>query len=318
MKTFRLQKSSKRRGAVLPMVAIMMTILLGCVAFSVDIAYIQLVKLELKSSVDAAARAGGEALSRQQNLADAKVAAKNLAVLNVVAQDPLLLEDDDIIPGHSTLSTTTGKWNFTPFAGPYNSIRVIGRRTDPSPSGNVPLFFGKVFGWHDFEVQAQSTVVRIDRDILLVVDRSSSMKLAVDHPTGNMSTSDWRFPLPPEPDSRWVALEAAVHTFVNALQETPQVEWLGLVSYASNYSRFGVNNTEASIDEHLTETHSAVNSEMAAHTGTVFNGLTHISKGIDEGVQALFHSGARPFAFKTMVLMTDGIPNPANTASRAG
>ena len=54
---------------------------------------------------------------------------------------------------------------------------------------------------------------------------------------------------------------------------------------------------------------------MDDHSSTVFNGLTHISKGIDEGVEALFHDGARPFAFKTMVLMTDGIPNPATPSS---
>ena len=101
--------------------------------------------------------------------------------------------------------------------------------------------------------------------------------------------------------------------FVLALEETQQVEWLGLVSYASNYNRFGVQNLESEVNEPLTETHSLVNGKMAAISGTVFNGMTHISAGLDEAVGALFDSNtSRPFAAKTIVLMTDGIPNPGS------
>lgn len=120
--------------------------------------------------------------------------------------------------------------------------RPGGRRFKTAPSGAVPLFFGPLFGWKEFETAAQSTVVRVDRDIVLIVDRSSSMKLPINHPTGNMSTRDPRFPLPPQADSRWVSLQGAVQEFVDALAETPQVENLGLVSYASDYHSQGVNN----------------------------------------------------------------------------
>ena len=106
------QRASDRRGAMLPLVAVMLTILLGCVAFGVDIAYMQLVKVELKSSVDFSARAAGEALTRMQSLDDAKAAARNMASLNLVAGDPLLLEDADIVPGHSLISQSTGRWIF--------------------------------------------------------------------------------------------------------------------------------------------------------------------------------------------------------------
>ncbi|MDG2390104.1 MAG: pilus assembly protein TadG-related protein, partial [Planctomycetaceae bacterium] len=212
----------KPKGAILPLVALLLFILFAMAAFSVDVAYMQLVKIELKTSVDAAARAGGEALSRHQDVGAAKLAAKNLANLNTVGSDPLLLEDTDIIPGKSTLSESTGRWAFVPEATPYNSIRVIGRRTTGAPSGPVPLFFARIFGKDFFQVTDRSTVVRVDRDIMLVVDRSSSMKLAINHPTGNMSTSDTRFDEPPRPDSRWAALELAVQEFVTALGETPQ------------------------------------------------------------------------------------------------
>ena len=302
---------SGRQGAILVFVVLLVGIIVGCVAFACDIAYMQVVKTELKSTADFSARAAGEAMTRTQSLDEAKVSAREIARKNSVAGEPLLLADEDIIPGHSAISESTGRWGFVANEEPYNSIRVVGRRTVGSPSGSVPLFFAPIFGQDFFEVQQQATVVRLDRDVILTVDRSSSMKLPINHPTGNMSTSDPRFPQPPLADSRWIALESAVQTFVEALEETEQVEWVGLVSYASNYSRFGVNNQEVEVNQTLTESHSLINSEMATISGTVFNGLTHISAGLDQATDVLFDDQvARPFASKTIVLMTDGIPNP--------
>ncbi len=307
------ENQSQRRGAILPLTALLLFILFGCLAYAIDVAYMQLVKVELKTSVDAAARAGGEALTRTQSVEHARLAAHNLAGLNHVAGEPLLLQDADIIPGHATLSQQTGRWSFEANETPFNSIRVIGRRTRPAPSGSVPLFFGKIYGWHEFEVQRQATAVRLDRDIVLVVDRSSSMKLSVDHPTGNMPTNHPNFPTPPPLNSRWKALEAAVEEFISALDETPQIEWVSLVSYASNYNAHGVNNTEADIDQALTENHGLINAKMNIITNRKFNGLTHITAGLDKGVVALLdESTSRQYAMKTIVLMTDGIPNPAN------
>ena len=137
----------KPKGAILPLVALLLFILFAMAAFSVDVAYMQLVKIELKTSVDAAARAGGEALSRHQDVGAAKLAAKNLANLNTVGSDPLLLEDTDIIPGKSTLSESTGRWAFVPEATPYNSIRVIGRRTTGDPlRAPCHCSFARIFG----------------------------------------------------------------------------------------------------------------------------------------------------------------------------
>ena len=71
----------------------------------------------------------------------------------------------------------------------------------------------------------------LDRDICLVVDRSGSMKTGLDTDSipGGLGSCD-----PPHPTlSRWSALGAAVGSFIGGVQETPQMETLGLVSYAS-------------------------------------------------------------------------------------
>ena len=95
--------------------------------------------------------------------------------------------------------------------------------------------------------------MRLDRDICVVVDRSSSMKLYLTDSAPTMSTSDSRFCQPPHPLlSRWSALADAVDEFVSAVDTTPQTEYVALVSYASHYSSCGHSNNHSDIDLDLT------------------------------------------------------------------
>jgi hypothetical protein len=169
------------------------------------------------------------------------------------------------------------------------------------------LFFGRVLGVQDFEPTQAATVVRLDRDICLVVDRSSSMKLHLTDTAPTMSTSDARFCKPPNMSlSRWGALSVGVQRFINALAETPQTEYVALVSYGSNYTACSVSNTSAEINCQLAENHAAVTSAMGVLSAKKFNGMTNIGAGITKGIQALTSPSARPYAAKTMVLMSDG------------
>ena len=67
------------------------------------------------------------------------------------------------------------------------------------PWGSVPIFFGRVFNVFDFQPVQAATVVRLDGDICIVVDRSSSMKLYLTE-TGR-----------PDVDQRPAVLPAAQH-----------------------------------------------------------------------------------------------------------
>ena len=64
---------------MLVLVAVTLLILLIAASFSVDIAYMQLARTELRAATDAAARAGAEALSREQSTTAAIKAAKRIA-----------------------------------------------------------------------------------------------------------------------------------------------------------------------------------------------------------------------------------------------
>jgi Flp pilus assembly protein TadG len=298
--------TKNRRGAIVVMVAIMIIVFLASVAFSVDVAYMQLSRTKLRSATDAAARAAGEGLSRAQDIDYARQAAKTIAAANRVAGKPLQLDDSDIVFGKST-QQASGAWAFAPNGQPINAVRVFGRRTREAPSGSIPTFFGRIFNVLDFQPTQAATVVRLDRDICLVVDRSSSMKLYLDDTNPTMSTSDSRFCKPPNMSlSRWGALSVAVQRFIDALEETPQTEYVGLVSYASAYTACSYSNNAADTNCPLSANHAQVTSAMATISSKKFNGMTNIAAGITQGIQVLTSASARPYAAKTMVLMSDG------------
>jgi Ca-activated chloride channel homolog len=124
-----------------------------------------------------------------------------------------------------------------------------------------------------------------------------------------MSTGDPRFIIPPiMSNSRWGALDGAIDVFIGALNSTPYTEHVGLVSFGSSGTWAGVFNTVSDIDQPLTENTSLIGTAMDRISSRVFNGMTTTSAGIDNGVAVLTSSLARPFAGKTIVLLTDGFP----------
>lgn len=317
-----------RRGAIVVLAALMIIVFLASVVFSVDVSYMQLTKAKLRAATDAAARAAGEGLSRAQDTNYARQAAKTIAAANKVGGRPLVLDDSDIVFGKSA-QQSSGAWTFTPNGQPINAVRVFGRRTREAPSGSVPLFFGRVFNVLDFEPIQSATVVRLDRDICLVLDRSSSMKFYLTDAGGTLPTSDPRFCQAPNmTKSRWGALSIAVQRFISALAQTPQTEHVALVSFAggnngaSSYtsSSCSPSFTSNTVDTNstLTSSHSTVTSAMSTLSSKKWNGRTNIAAGINRGVQVLTSASARPYAAKTLVLMSDGAANEPGGTETAG
>ena len=122
---------SRRRGAMLVMICMIMFLLLSMLALSVDVSYMHLCRTQLRTATDSAARAGGEALSRAQSIDVARAAAKKMAAANPVAGKPLVLSDRDIVFGSSMLQPD-GSWKFTEGGNPINSVHVLGLRTATS------------------------------------------------------------------------------------------------------------------------------------------------------------------------------------------
>src|SRR3954464_8126191 len=102
MKSSVFQKAHRsRRGAMLVLIALCLPLCIIMAAFAIDVAWMQLVRTELRTSTDAAARAGAKQLSLSQSTSIARTVAKDAAKRNFVAGGPLLLADSEIEFGNS-------------------------------------------------------------------------------------------------------------------------------------------------------------------------------------------------------------------------
>ena len=259
---------------MLVMIVVTLVIMFVAAAFAIDIAFMHATRAELRTATDAAARAGSEALGRLQDNEAAIQAAIAIAAQNEVAGQPLLLDRNDIqIGSHQKLAN--GKFEFVEGGFPVNTIRVVGKRTQGSPSGPVPLFFGPLLGVTEFEPVQQATASRLDRDIALVLDVSGSMR--------NFG--------------RFEALSNALTVFLSELDGLPQDEFVSL----SVYNQSARNLVEMTDD---------LQSIQEAFDDQTPGGFTAIGRGLNVGLDSIESDpNSRPFAFKELILMTDGNHN---------
>ncbi len=297
-----------RRGAMMVLIAVCLPLCIIMAALAINVAWMQLVRTELRTSTDAAARAGAKELSLAQSTTVARTAAKDAAKRNFVAGAPLLLADSDVEFGNSSQPTDTSRFAFTLGGKTPNAVRVTGQRTKGSSSGPVNMLLSSVFSVKQFEPKETAISTQLDRDICLVVDRSGSMMWTLaggsQLPTGAPDCG------PPDPTrSRWGALNIALEAFLQELDKTAQDEHVALVSYSSNITQCGFTYKISQIDSDLVSNYDTIRKVMKDLSSRPVKGSTAISAGIDDGIKVLTGKKIRPFAVKTMILMTDGIHN---------
>lgn len=294
-----------RQGAMLVLIAFTLPLMVMMAAFALDVAWMQLVRSELRTATDAASRAGAKTLSLGQNVPRARAAAKDAANRNTVAGNGLTLDDSEIVFGRGQQANNNARFAFRPGGNLLNAVRVTGNRTAGSADGPVRLFLGNILGVNNFEPTMVATTNQLDRDICLVVDRSGSMMQEI---VGRVVPGPRCGP--PHPTrSRWGALATAVKGFINELQRTSQHEQCGLVSYSSAGSGCGGKFTTSDINAQLDRNYGQILSEMVRMSSGPVQGRTCISAGIDNGIQVLTSPLVRPFAIKSIVLLTDGRHN---------
>jgi hypothetical protein len=152
-----------RRGNIVVLSAVLMVVLLGMVAFAVDVGYIHNTNAELKRTADAAALAGVAVLVDGTEAAEA-------TIHDFVEANPV----NGIAVSQSETEIETGMWDdqtrtFTAAAETPTALRVRVRRDDQG------LFFARVLGRDNFDAAAESIATFRPRDIVLVLDYSASM-----------------------------------------------------------------------------------------------------------------------------------------------
>jgi hypothetical protein len=160
--------SRHRRGATLMLSVFLLIVMLGFVAFAVDVGYILLVRTQLQVAADSAALAAAQVMGSP--LTDPVTKAKEYAAYHQAGGRKIELKNGDIEYG--TWDATGRK--FAPSSQLGNAIRVT-TKLDANHGGQAPTFFGRVLGKNGFDAQAQAIAMGNPRDICFVVDLSGSM-----------------------------------------------------------------------------------------------------------------------------------------------
>jgi hypothetical protein len=188
------QHETRRRGATIPLFAILLVPLMGMLAFSIDIGWIALVKTDLQTAADAAALAGseklqalyvnymtaglpGSQLSKGSILTTATTntgtwdspmyTAEQFGSYNKAGNVSIHVRDEDV-----SFSFMDANGNFVQNywavgltgGGFPNSIKVTTRR-DNIKNTPVSLFFGPLFGFNKKELQATATATIYSGDV---------------------------------------------------------------------------------------------------------------------------------------------------------
>jgi hypothetical protein len=144
-------RKTKRRGAIAVLATVFIAVLLGLIAFAVDLGFLTVARTELQRTADAAALAGGGTLLSEDRLKGTTY------VQNVLARTRATVADycrmNPVLKAIPTIDTSIGSQDLIigRFAAPdsvvpaasdaeANAILVRVRRAD------IPTFFGRIFG----------------------------------------------------------------------------------------------------------------------------------------------------------------------------
>jgi Flp pilus assembly protein TadG len=178
MKRKTMRRHETRRGAITVLAAIMAVVLVGMVAFSVDVGYVLKAKEELQRSADASALATcweyGKQLGKGANVTTATTAARTTAAqyaaLNRVTGNAMSLSSNssndpngDVVFGYISDFKNSQSAFQTNSANGYNAVKVRLRKNS-AINGEVPYFFARVFGLTGQSLQEEA-IAGLIRDV---------------------------------------------------------------------------------------------------------------------------------------------------------
>ncbi|MCH9002054.1 MAG: hypothetical protein IIC02_05720 [Planctomycetes bacterium] len=172
--------NQKRRGMTIVFVVVLIPVLLGAAALTIDVGLLVNTKTDLQIAADAAALAGVSALSTDEMMRvrmreddpSAMVAVTRMAerlAARFSSYNPSLgtettyIDPKDITVGWIDLESGTSPIVTDVPPSQFNAVQTIVRRTHKSRNGPVELLFARIFGIATGDVTATATAVFDDR-----------------------------------------------------------------------------------------------------------------------------------------------------------
>ena len=171
-------RRQSRRGAITVLAAILSIVIVGMVAFSVDVGYVLSAKEELQRSADSSALAAcweyGNQLSKGASSTvafnSARDTAAQYASLNQVTGNAMSLDSNssnsasgDIVFGYISDFKNPSSVFQTDSSNGHNAVKVRLRKNSDS-NGEVPYFFARIFGLTGQELESEA-IAGLIRDV---------------------------------------------------------------------------------------------------------------------------------------------------------
>lgn len=165
LRPLRAPRRLHRKGAVLPLVAALSVIIVGMLAFAVDLGYISFVRGQMQSAADSAALAATSQLldrgmlkgdqTQSSSISLANMQGSRFSSANVAGGVSLTLGPSDVTYGYvANPKDPTSPFDTT--HTPYNSARVLVQRTS-ARNTELGLFFAPIFNMGSMPLQANAT-----------------------------------------------------------------------------------------------------------------------------------------------------------------
>ncbi len=166
----------RRRAVTAILVSIMLPVLLGMAALTIDVGRLVNTRVELQNAADAVALAAAQdlgGLDPHGSIQTATATAATFIGLNPVWNNQAISAYETVF-GQALLSADGTRIDFTPNVIPANSVRV-------TVHYDLPYTFARIFGLASKTVSASATAGIGPRDFMIVIDASGSMtKQSVD------------------------------------------------------------------------------------------------------------------------------------------
>ncbi len=288
--------SGKRKATLLVLLVFLLPVVVGIAAYAINLAYMELVRVELQISTDIATRAAGRTLAVTGSKSEAIANGQRYALLNPVCNLPLHLTSTDLVFGVSTRTSENERYLFEQGKNP-NAVKI---KTDNFANSSIPMLFPSMGMPIEFRSIKSAISTQSELDLSLVLDRSGSMTFSASEQSGSTFPNGW-YPGQPVPyNSRWLDTVASVDLLLQQLSLSHLSEHVSLVTYS----------TSPTTDVKLTDQYQDIYDEMYAYGMSFAGGATNIGGGILQGVASLNEKGsARPWASRVIILMSDGIHN---------
>ena len=171
-------RGTRRRAVVAVQVAVLMTVLVGFAAITIDVGVMYNTRADLQRTADAAALAAASRLVDYEfgdpvELARAEAlhfVEENHVMGHSVTVDTL----GDVVFGQANYDGETNTYDFVETEVMPDAVRVDVKHTADSTNGPVSLYFARIFGINSTEISASAMAVIVPRDIAIVADLSAS------------------------------------------------------------------------------------------------------------------------------------------------